>query len=103
MSINLKKFGKRIAIRRTELGISQKELAELVCLSATHLSNIENGKSTPSFNTFVDLCDTLKTSADYFLCGAVHPDVSQEIMSKIQLCSDNEREKVSQILDIFIK
>lgn len=103
MTINLKKFGKRIAIKRTELGLSQKELSEMVCISSTHLSNIENGKSTPSFNTFIDLCDALKVSADYFLCGAIHLDVCQEILDKIRLCSDDDRIKVSKILDIFIE
>lgn len=103
MKINLFRFGKRIAMRRTELGISQKSLSEKVCISPTHLSNIENGKSVPSFNTFIEICDELEVSTDYLLSGAINSDIASEIIYKIGLCSDEDKQKISKILDVFIK
>ena len=49
-------MGKRIRLRRKELGYSQNKLAELLDISNNHLSAIENGREKPSLEKFVTLC-----------------------------------------------
>ena len=43
---NMLSFGQEIKKRRKELGITQKDFSENTGLSASFLSNLENGKET---------------------------------------------------------
>lgn len=43
--IYVKKVGTEIKIRRIRSRITQKELAEILGVSQTHLSNVENGRT----------------------------------------------------------
>ena len=43
-SIDLKKIGNEIKVRRVKQGIQQTALAEMLDITQTHLSNIENGR-----------------------------------------------------------
>lgn len=100
---NYKQMGSRIVQRRKELSISQKELASKINISNNHLSNIEWGKALPSLETFLDICRELKISTDYIIAGTIYPEPNEEIINKLKLCSDEDRIKISQIIDIFIK
>ena len=44
-SIDLKKIGNEIKVRRVKQGIQQTALAEMLDITQTHLSNIENAES----------------------------------------------------------
>lgn len=52
MYVDYKKIGVRIAQRRKEIKMKQNTLAEKTNLSNNHISNIENGYSVPSIETF---------------------------------------------------
>lgn len=84
MEYNLKQIGNRIFMRRKELEISQKEFAAKLNISNNHLSNIERGKSAPSFLLFLDICSELKTNTDYIASGTLYADVDDEIMQKLK-------------------
>ena len=43
-SIDLKKIGNEIKVRRVKQGIQQTALAEMLDITQTHLSNIDNGR-----------------------------------------------------------
>ena len=43
---NMTTFGQEIKKRRKELGYTQSDLSEITGLSASFLSNLENGKET---------------------------------------------------------
>ena len=55
----------RIKLRRKELALSQKELAEGICKQG-QISRIENGDYTPGSELLHDLAKKLKVSMDYF-------------------------------------
>lgn len=57
MTNNLRK------IRRSK-DLSQEEVAQMVGMSRTYLSDIENDKRTPSVKTSLKLADALKTSVE---------------------------------------
>lgn len=102
MEHNLKQIGNRIFMRRKELEISQKDFASKLNISNNHLSNIERGKSAPSFLLFLDICSELKTSTDYVASGTVYAELDDEIVQKLKRCSDEDKIKISAIIDVFL-
>lgn len=57
-------IGKRIKKNRRSRGITQEVLAEKVNVSIPHISRIENGFSSPSLQTLVDICNVLGITID---------------------------------------
>lgn len=60
-------LGTRIAQRRVELRLSQKELANQAGISVTYLSVLERNKRFPSARICVDIANTLHVPMDYLL------------------------------------
>jgi transcriptional regulator with XRE-family HTH domain len=58
-------IGARLKQIRTHLGIKQNTMADTLGISAAHLSEIENGKSTPSAEIFLKIGKTYKISLDF--------------------------------------
>lgn len=54
-----KYLGLNIAYYRKEKGLSQNQLAELVNISRTHMSRIENADCAVSLDVVFDICDAL--------------------------------------------
>lgn len=52
-------LGLNIAYYRKEKGLSQSQLAELVNVSRTHMSRIENADCAVSLDVVFDICDAL--------------------------------------------
>ena len=53
-------LGLNIAHYRKAAGLSQMQLAELVDISRTHMSRIENNDCAPSLDVVFDIADVLK-------------------------------------------
>lgn len=62
-------IGKRIALRRKELNITQEQLAESIGLSLQSISCIELGKKGIRPENLINLCIALDSTSDYFLFG----------------------------------
>lgn len=60
-------LGTRIAQRRVELRLSQKELANQAGISVTFLSELERNKRFPSARICVDIANALHVPMDYLL------------------------------------
>lgn len=96
-------MGKRIRLRRKELGLTQNKLAELLDVSNNHLSAIENGREKPSLEKFVTLCELLKTTPDFLLLGILHScNVSQNISDNLRLCSSEDIKLAGQIVELMV-
>lgn len=63
----IENFGARLKELRRETGESQQVIADLLDVSATQISDLENGKTTTSFERLVLLCEHYKVSSDYLL------------------------------------
>ena len=63
----IEKFGKRLRKLRTDAKENQKVIADLLGISITQISEMENGKTTTSFERLVMLCEHYQVSADYLL------------------------------------
>lgn len=96
-------MGRRIRLRRKELGLTQNKLAELLEISNNHLSSIENGREKPSLEKFVILCELLKTTPDFLLLGNLHScNVSQNISDNLRLCDTEDIELAGQIVELLV-
>lgn len=58
-------FGEKINFFRKACGYSQKEVAAHLGVSPTQISDIEKGKSSPSFKRAIMLASLFNTSLDY--------------------------------------
>lgn len=83
-----KEFDRRVADRRVAQDIKQKDLAEHLGISNSHLSGIENGRAAFSFKVFLQLCVELDVTPDYLLEGTMHSNnVPQSIMDDLRQCN----------------
>lgn len=103
MEVNYRLLGLRLCHRRKELHLTQKKLGEKIHISSSHISSIENATKQPSLETLLELCSVLNISIDYLLNGTIYSDLDDRITEKIKLCSFENREKISKIIDIFIE
>lgn len=69
MATDYSLIGRRIAIRRKSLGLTQAQLSERCEVNDNYISNIERAKSIPSLETLMRLCDALETTPDAILLG----------------------------------
>lgn len=58
--MNTKKFGNAIARRRTELGLTQQEVAARIKIPQHSVSALENGLRDPKLSTLTKLAKALK-------------------------------------------
>jgi transcriptional regulator with XRE-family HTH domain len=63
-------LGARLRAERLRQGISLREMARRVGVSASALSQIETGKAQPSVSKLFDIVNLLETSLDGLLAGA---------------------------------
>ncbi len=103
MKIDYKKVGKRISKRRKELGLKQYEVCEMIDVNYKYLSNLETGRSAPSLELIMSLCDALQTTPDYFLIGTsaeLHYD--KDIASKITSLSDEHKYVINEMIRLML-
>lgn len=103
MNIDFEQLGKRIAQRRHELELKQCILAEKSGISNNYLSNIENGRSIPSLETFSSICVALSLTPDYLLLGTMRVDnISQSILNNLKLCDEYSLSLIDDIVKCFV-
>lgn len=103
MVIDYVEVGKRLAKRRKELGLKQYQLCEMIDVNYKYISNLETGRSIPSVETVMNLCEALQVTPDYLLMGAVlDSKVSDEkITEKISRLSGKNKIIIQGIIDVL--
>ncbi len=104
--MDLKAIGQRIKLAREAKGLTQEQLAEIVALSASHISVIERGIKTPRLETLVEILNILKVDANFILADVL--SVSNEITSsllsnKLSALSETQQKKILRVLDTLIQ
>lgn len=79
-------IGERIVYLREKQGISQKELAQMLGITAASLSRYENNLYDPKSAIITNLCQLLHTSSDYLL------GINTENHNQAKPCSVNEKD-----------
>lgn len=71
VTVNYKDVGNKIRERRNFLKVTQENLANDINVSASFISDIENGRRKMSLETMIKISIALKTSLDYFVLDNV--------------------------------
>lgn len=71
VTVNYEKVGNKIRERRNFLKLTQENLANDIGVSASFISDIENGRRKMSLETIIKISIALKTSLDYFVLDNV--------------------------------
>jgi len=86
-----KHLGANIRQTRTNLGISQAKLAEMVDMATNYLGLIENGKKFPSARMIEKIAGALgKDSPELFVFSSIQQDWKEVILTKIEMLIDIE-------------
>lgn len=104
MVIDYKEIGKRMAARRKELGLKQYQLCEMIDVNYKYVSNLETGRSAPSLEVIMRLCEALNVTPDYLLLGADIDGAlkNKEITDKVDKLSDEGKKLLSGIIDVLL-
>lgn len=95
-------IGVRIAKLRKSQGYTQAELAEIINLSPTEISNIERGKNNISFSTLLNLCNALKVDSSELLSGAIKDTIDDNIIDLIKTLDTHEKDTLYLLLHAYI-
>lgn len=101
MAVDYADIGQRIKQKRIEKGYTQEKLSELIGVGASHMSHIESGKTVPSMEVFISLCNVLECSSDELLCrelSCAKPLMNHWLSALIADCDDTETKILTDIL-----
>jgi len=92
-------FEERLRKLRTNLGITQKELADKIGVSRTTIGGYETKGKEPSYNTLIKIAKTLNCSLD-FLLGYAEEESSNNGVQQISPKLKASYEKLSKREDL---
>ena len=99
-------IGKRIKKNRLNQGMTQEILAEKVNISIPHISRIENGSSSPSLQTLVDICNALDITIDNLMQDSL-PAAKKRIGGRLNVlladCTIAEMNMVVNVVDVLLQ
>jgi transcriptional regulator with XRE-family HTH domain len=101
------KFGADMKEARKALGLSQRQLAEMVGIDPRYLANIENSGSIPSLPIFYEIITICKLPAErYFYPNAAEARESEEqerMTLKLRLCPKKYLPIIEGTIDAALK
>ena len=101
--IDYKNLGKRIRFYRTQKGMTQQRLAEIVDIVPSNVSHIERGTNKVSLPTLVRIANTLEVSIDQLLCTSLEVssyNLNEDIAKLLEDCSDKEIDAIADIIKV---
>ena len=115
MNVNNKEIGLRLASFRKVIGVSQQEVANKAELNRAYLTQIETGRTNPSFKLMFQLMITYNLSIDWLLSGKGQmfiveeenivnrlKPIHQELLEKLDnLVPEQEDELIKGIIQII--
>lgn len=107
--LNYKAMSERIKKCRKELGYTQEQMSEILEISYSSYSKIENAFQKPSLVTVVKLSSKLKVSIDYLVFGntestfKTEADLSDAIAVILSACDVDKLEHVNEMIGKLIK
>lgn len=102
IKLNYKEIGKRIKSRRKQLGLTQKQVADLMNLSEGSISRYESGKIEHATTTVLNrFSSILKVEPAWLIGFKAESDFEHRIKSIIKDYQDLPEEVLNQYLDMF--
>lgn len=91
-------FKDRLAILRTQHGVSAREMSLSLGQNAGYINDIESGKTLPSMTVFFYICEYLKiTPSAFFDFEAQLPQTIAEIIPALKLLDYEELKSIGVI------
>uniref|UniRef100_UPI00405770C6 helix-turn-helix domain-containing protein n=1 Tax=Acetatifactor sp. TaxID=1872090 RepID=UPI00405770C6 len=106
MNSKMEEIGQRIRTARKNTGYSQADLSELLQISPSYMSDIENGKTNIGLDIFMRLTEVLHVSADWLLqtnTPSVNNMISAELEYTFSNCSADELKMYLSVIKEFKK
>ena len=91
-------MGRRMLLRRQELGMTQERVAELAGIAHQQYNKSENGKTLLSSDSLLRVSTALETSTDYLLTGNDSSRRYYDTLKIVRKLSDRQLRIVNQIL-----
>lgn len=90
---NLKEMSMRIKERRKQLCFTQEKFSEVIDISASSYTKIENAFQKPSLDTLIVIAKNLNLSLDYIVFGDDEPEkiIDQAAVESIISLSDLDK------------
>ena len=104
--MKLDTIGKNIRKYRLAKKLRQEDLAEKAGLSANYIGMVERGEKIPSLETFITILNALDVSSDMVLADVVSTGYivkNSMLNEKLSKLSNDDREKIYEVIDILIK
>ncbi|WP_113674060.1 helix-turn-helix domain-containing protein [Vallitalea guaymasensis] len=104
-----KKIGDRILSLRKSLNLSQKDFCKIINLSQSRLSEIEQNKNKPSYETLISIKSKFDISLDELLTNkpleniSTHNKISDsdhELLSKFNKLDKNDQDKILGMIEL---
>lgn len=87
----------RIKNLRTQVGLSQSELAKRLGVTKSAVNSWESGTNSPSLNYIIKMSQIFSVSTDYLL------GVNERLTVDITALDDNQKQAVQMIIRLFEK
>jgi transcriptional regulator with XRE-family HTH domain len=97
------KIGEKFKIIREEMGLSTIELEEMSGVHRTTITRIENNTQSPSVETLLKICNSLKIPITYFFEDS--DQISEDMINLIDTAkklTPNQRQKITEMIESFI-
>ena len=94
-------MGKRIVMKRKQLGLSQEELAARADVSPQMLSTAERGSKSILSENLMKISKALNVTADYLLTGRMVEADANALTERILSASPEAQHKIERIVDIL--
>lgn len=89
----------RITELRLKRGLSERELSLFLGKNPGYINNITSGKSLPTMDSFLDICDFFDiTPLQFFQTNLDDYVLSEEIINELKKLSNNDLNKVLTII-----
>ncbi|MBQ8170838.1 MAG: helix-turn-helix transcriptional regulator [Oscillospiraceae bacterium] len=106
MEIDYKEVGKRMAKRRKELELKQYQVCEMINVNYKYISNLETGRSVPSLEVIMNICEALQVTPDYLLLGTLGDTTlisDKSLTERIGRLSQENKKLILGIIELMEK
>lgn len=106
---------KNLKSLRTEKGISQQQLADIIGTTQQSINKYENHKIEPDIATLISIAQYFNTSVDYLIGNTEINRVIENVekfdlngneanlITKFRLLNDKEKESIMMVIDNYLK
>ena len=104
--MNRLELGKRIGCVRRENGLTADRLSEICGVQPITIRQIEGGSRLPSLTLFVNICNALRASPNYFLSGSLKEndqDTLDGLTKQLGELTPKQMDKVKSIITAVIE